>query len=110
MFGARLIKSGKADIVVAGGVDALSMFTLNGFNTLMIVDPEPCKPFDDGRKGLNLGEGAAFLVMESEKSVGEKNILCELKGYGNANDAYHQTALSPEGRGAVISMKSALDS
>ena len=108
MLGARLIKSGKAKRVIAGGVDALSMFTLNGFNTLMIIDPEPCKPFDDSRKGLNLGEGAAFLVLESEKSAEHKSVLCELKGYGNANDAYHQTALSPEGRGAVLSMKSAL--
>lgn len=109
MFGARLIKSGKADIVIAGGVDALSMFTLNGFNTLMIVDGDPCKPFDDGRNGLNLGEGAAYLVLQSEKTAADKRVLCELKGYGNANDAYHQTALSPEGRGAVISMRSVLE-
>jgi len=109
MLGARLIKSGKAKTVIAGGVDALSMFTLNGFNTLMIVDSKPCKPFDNGRNGLNLGEGAAYVVLESEKSANDKNVLCELKGYGNANDAYHQTALSPEGRGAVLSMKSALE-
>jgi len=109
MLGARLIKSGKAKTVIAGGVDALSMFTLNGFNTLMIVDPKPCKPFDNGRNGLNLGEGAAYVVLESEKNANEKNVLCELNGYGNANDAYHQTALSPEGRGAVLSMNSALE-
>jgi len=76
---------------------------------LMILDSNPCKPFDDGRNGLNLGEGAAYLVLQSEKSATPKNVLCELKGYGNANDAYHQTALSPEGRGAVISMRKALE-
>ena len=109
MLGVRLIKNGKAERVLAGGVDALSKFTLNGFNTLMIVDPEPCKPFDDQRNGLNLGEGAGFLLLESEKVVGNKEVLCEIKGYGNANDAFHQTALSPEGRGAYLAMKSALD-
>jgi 3-oxoacyl-[acyl-carrier-protein] synthase-1 len=108
MLGARLIKSGRAERVLAGGVDALSKFTLNGFNTLMIVDTEPCKPFDDQRNGLNLGEGAGFLVLESEKVVGNKEVLCEIRGYGNANDAYHQTASSPEGRGAYLAMKSAL--
>ncbi len=109
MAGVRLIKSGKALRVLAGGVDALSKFTLNGFNTLMIVDPEPCKPFDEHRNGLNLGEGAGFLLLESEEVVGNKEILCEVSGYGNANDAFHQTALSPEGRGALLAMKSALD-
>jgi 3-oxoacyl-[acyl-carrier-protein] synthase II len=109
MLGVRLIKNGQVERVLAGGVDALSKFTLNGFNTLMIVDTEPCKPFDDQRNGLNLGEGAGFLLLESEKVVGDKEVLCEIKGYGNANDAFHQTALSPEGRGAYLAMKSALD-
>jgi len=109
MLGVRLIKSGKAERVLAGGVDALSKFTLNGFNTLMIIDPEPCKPFDDQRNGLNLGEGAGFLMLESEDVIGNKEVLCEISGYGNANDAFHQTALSPEGRGAYLAMKSALD-
>jgi 3-oxoacyl-[acyl-carrier-protein] synthase II len=109
MLGVRLIKSGQVERVLAGGVDALSKFTLNGFNTLMIVDQEPCKPFDDQRNGLNLGEGAGFLVLESEKVVGNKEVICEIRGYGNANDAFHQTALSPEGRGAYLAMKSALN-
>jgi 3-oxoacyl-[acyl-carrier-protein] synthase-1 len=109
MLGARMIKSGQAKRVLAGGVDALSKFTLNGFNTLMIIDSEQCKPFDDHRNGLNLGEGAGYLVLESEDVVGNKKVLCEISGYGNANDAFHQTALSPEGRGASLAMKSALD-
>lgn len=108
MLAARLIQSGKAHRVIAGGVDSLSKFTLNGFNTLMILDPNPCKPFDENRNGLNLGEGAGYLVLESEKAAGNKEVLCEVSGFGNANDAYHQTALSPDGRGAWLSMKAAL--
>lgn len=73
MLGARLIKNNVLDRVVVGGVDALSKFTLNGFNTLMILDTEWCKPFDDQRKGLNLGEGAAYLVLESEEQVNKFN-------------------------------------
>ena len=66
-LGARLIKHGHLDVVIAGGTDALSRFTLNGFNSLMILDAEPCRPFDAGRGGLNLGEGAGFVVLISEK-------------------------------------------
>ena len=66
-FGARLIRQDRLDIVVAGGADALTRFTVNGFNTLMILDEEFCKPFDENRKGLNIGEGAAYVVLVSEK-------------------------------------------
>ncbi|MEO7768496.1 MAG: beta-ketoacyl synthase N-terminal-like domain-containing protein, partial [Ferruginibacter sp.] len=92
-YGARLIRNNILDVVVAGGADALTKFTLNGFNTLMILDHEFCKPFDENRKGLNLGEGAGYLVMVSGKVAAElKNApLCQLSGYFNANDAYHQT-------------------
>lgn len=107
MFGARLIKQGILDRVVVGGTDSLSKFTLNGFSTLMILDKENCKPFDAQRKGLNLGEGAGFIVIESEKAAKGKQILCELSGYGNANDAYHQTASSPDGAGACLAMEKA---
>ncbi|MCK4663953.1 MAG: beta-ketoacyl-[acyl-carrier-protein] synthase family protein [Bacteroidales bacterium] len=111
MLGARLIKNKILDRVIVGGTDSLSKYTLNGFNTLMILDKELCKPFDENRKGLNLGEGAGFIILESEKSVKKDNkrILCEVKGYANTNDAYHQTASSPEGFGAYLSMKKALD-
>lgn len=94
MLGARLIKNNMLDRVLVGGIDSLSKFTLNGFNTLMILDTDWCKPFDENRKGLNLGEGAAFIVLESEKTMiqsGKKSIAV-LSGYGNANDAHHQTA------------------
>ncbi|MCK4569164.1 MAG: beta-ketoacyl-[acyl-carrier-protein] synthase family protein [Bacteroidales bacterium] len=110
-FGARLIKHGLADRVIAGGTDALTKFTLNGFNTLMILDKEHCRPMDASRTGLNLGEGAAYIVLEAEEEARNhgKDILCELKGYANANDAYHQTASSPDGYGPYLSMKGALD-
>ncbi|HKR03802.1 MAG TPA: beta-ketoacyl-[acyl-carrier-protein] synthase family protein [Bacteroidia bacterium] len=110
IHGSRLIKSGKLNRVVAGGTDVLSKFTLNGFHSLQILDEDWCKPFDENRKGLNLGEGAAYLVLESEDQVLKegKKILCEIKGYGNANDAYHQTASSPEGTGAFLAMQEAI--
>ncbi|MEO6306098.1 MAG: beta-ketoacyl-[acyl-carrier-protein] synthase family protein [Bacteroidia bacterium] len=110
MLGARLIKNNILDRVVVGGVDALSKFTLNGFNTLMILDTEWCKPFDENRKGLNLGEGAAFLVLESDEQVKKSNkkSLALVTGYGNANDAFHQTASSVEGYGAFLAMQAAL--
>jgi 3-oxoacyl-(acyl-carrier-protein) synthase len=107
MLGARLIKMGIVDRVVVGGTDSLSRFTINGFMTLMILDKEKCKPFDAERKGLNLGEGAGFIVLESEKAAAGKEKICELSGYGNSNDAYHQTASSPEGQGAYLAMEKA---
>lgn len=110
MLGARMIRMGMIDRAVAGGMDALAKFTLNGFNTLFILDREYCKPFDNERKGLNLGEGSGFLVLEREALVEEqgKQPLATLMGYGNSNDAYHQTASSPEGEGAFSAMEKAL--
>ncbi len=107
MYGARLIKHGLLDRVIVGGTDSLSRFTINGFMTLMILDTEHCKPFDAERKGLNLGEGAGFIVIESEHAAKNKKVLAELSGYGNANDAYHQTASSPDGAGAYLAMEKA---
>ena len=110
IMGARLIKSGQIDRVIVGGTDALTRYTLNGFNALRIIDTDWCRPFDKNRNGLNLGEAAAFLVLESEKAIrqSKKEPLCKLAGYGNANDAYHQTASSPEGIGAMKAMEIAL--
>ena len=110
MLGCRMIKHGQLDRVVVGGVDALSKFTFNGFNTLMILDREWCKPFDENRKGLNLGEGAAFVVIEGENALNLRKgkALAEVVGYANANDAYHQTASSPEGYGATLAIQQAL--
>lgn len=111
MLGSRLIKQGHLDVVVAGGTDALSKFTVNGFNSLMILDKEPCRPFDATRNGLNLGEGAGFVVIVSERVLQEENIQSHatVAGYSNTNDAYHQTASSPEGRGSFAAMQNALN-
>lgn len=111
MFGARLLKHGYADIVVAGGTEALSRFHLNGFNSLMILDHQQCRPFDNTRAGLNLGEGAAFVVLESDEIALKRGVKPHvyLTGYGNACDAFHQTASSENGEGAYLAMKEALD-
>lgn len=109
MLGARMIKHGLLDRAIVGGVDALTKFTVNGFNVLQILDEQFCQPFDQNRRGLNLGEGAGFIVLEAEGVAKEENILAELVGYANSNDAYHQTASSPDGTGAYLAMKGALD-
>lgn len=111
MFGARLLKHGYADIVVAGGTEALSRFHLNGFNSLMILDHQQCRPFDNTRAGLNLGEGAGFVVLESDEIALKRGVKPHvyLTGYGNACDAFHQTASSENGEGAYLAMKAALD-
>ena len=110
MLGARLIKSGKLDRVIVGGADCLSKFTINGFKTLMILSKTDCKPFDKNRTGLNLGEAAAFLVLESDEVVEkeDKKVLAYVSGYANANDAFHQTASSEDGEGATLAMQKAL--
>ena len=110
ILGANLIREGRVDIAVVGGTECLSKFHINGFNTLMILDKEPCRPFDADRHGLNLGEGAAYLVMETEAHARQRNAraICKLSGYGNACDAFHQTATSPNGEGAYLAMQQAL--
>ncbi len=112
MLGARLIRNGYADRIIAGGSDALSLFTINGFNSLMILDRNFCRPFDETRSGLNIGEGAGYVVLESEDCVNKtgKTVLAELTGYGNACDAFHQTASSPEGDGAYLAISKAFKS
>lgn len=109
-YGARLIAAGLLDVVVAGGTDALTRFTLNGFNSLMILDKNYCRPFDESRAGLNLGEGAGFVVLVSEevlKKTGVKS-YCRVGGYANTTDAFHQTASSPEGHGNFLAMEEAI--
>jgi 3-oxoacyl-(acyl-carrier-protein) synthase len=108
MMGARLIKSGRADRVIVGGADSLAKFTANGFNALGILSENPCRPFDTKRDGLTLGEGAAYLVLESDSLAKEKNKLAEVTGYGNSNDAFHPSAISQNAVGPTLAMKSAL--
>ena len=119
ILGAELLKSGRADIVVAGGSECLTKFHLNGFNSLMILDRQPCRPFDASRSGINLGEGAAYIVMERESNmrlseieplkIRNRKSFCLLSGYANTCDAYHQTASAPDGEGAYLAMKQALE-
>lgn len=111
ILGANLLKLGLTDIAVVGGSECLTKFHLNGFNTLMILDKQPCRPFDATRAGLNLGEGAAYLVLESKESANQRQVspIAQISGYGNACDAFHQTASSPDGKGAVLAMKKALN-
>lgn len=110
ILGANMLKAGQCDMVIAGGCEALSIFHLNGFNSLMILDHEQCRPFDNNRAGLNLGEGAAFVVLEREESATKRGaeIHAYLRGYGNACDAFHQTASSENGEGAYRAMTEAL--
>jgi 3-oxoacyl-(acyl-carrier-protein) synthase len=130
-FGARLVRNGLARRAIVGGVDSLAKFTINGFNALQILSTGHCRPFDRDRSGLNLGEGAAFLVLEGEEALGEvtggkapagavgeviggkampagKKVYAELIGYCNTNDAFHPSALSPEGDGPYLAMRGAL--
>lgn len=111
MLGARMIENGQLDRVVVGGADSLSSFTVSGFRSLMIFDTDWCRPFDASRRGLNLGEGAGFLVLESAKSleISGKQPLTQLLGWNNSSDAFHQTASSPEGKGATLCMSLALE-
>lgn len=110
ILGAESIRSGEFERVVVGGSECLSKFHLNGFNSLMILDRELCRPFDLNRAGLNLGEGAAYLVLESEISARRRGVVpkASLAGYCNACDAFHQTASSAEGKGAYLAMSGAL--
>lgn len=108
MLGARMILQGKTDIAIVGGTDALCEFTLQGFHSLQLLSSEWCKPFDATRNGLNLGEGAAYIVLISEKLNEKYGAKMQLAGWANANDAHHQTASSPDGIGATLAMNQAL--
>ncbi len=110
MLGVRLIQQGIVDRAICGGTDSLSKFTINGFNTLMILDKDHCRPFDNTRVGLNLGEGAGYVILESEKIIQAQNKkpLAYVSGFANTNDAFHQTASSPDGDGAFMAMSDAL--
>lgn len=105
-----LVRGGRARQVLVGGVDALHEFVLAGFGVLKAVDPGPCRPFDARRAGLNLGEGACFLVVEEEGHARARGatIRARLAGHGGAADAHHMTGPDPEGRGAARALVAAL--
>jgi 3-oxoacyl-[acyl-carrier-protein] synthase II len=106
----RLIETGAADIVIAGGADSLCRLTVNGFGSLLLLDANGCRPFDRNRAGINLGEGAAVLIVESAESAARRGVrpLARLAGWGCSCDAFHATAPDAEGGGAYRAMSEAL--
>lgn len=109
-WGAELVATGQQKAVVAGGSDTLSLLTFCGFNSLKVVDPEPCSPFSLGRQGISLGEGAAFMVLENEQDALARGarIYGAILGYALAGEAYHMTAPEPTGSTAARVMRDAI--
>ena len=109
-LGADVIRSGATPLVLAGGVDAITHICFMGFNALKLLDPEPCRPFDRGRRGMSIGEGAAFLVLEDADHCRARGarVLGELLGAGMTTDAHHVTAPHPDGEGMIRAMVDAL--
>ena len=107
---ADFLRSGHAQVAVAGGSDALCRLTYSGFNVLQAVDPQPCAPFGANRKGITLGEGAGYLVLELWDDAVARGaaILAELRGYGASCDAHHPTAPADDGHGAEAAMRGAM--
>ncbi|HEY4583373.1 MAG TPA: beta-ketoacyl-[acyl-carrier-protein] synthase family protein [Lysobacter sp.] len=103
---ARLIQAGLADAAIVGGVDTLCGSVLFGFNSLQLVSTNPCRPFDATRDGLSLGEAGGFAVVE-RASDGDTGL--QLRGYGESSDAHHMSAPHPEGLGAQLAMRQALE-
>ena len=111
-YGFDLIRSGKADVVIVGGVDTMAEFTLAGFGVLqtLIRNSDCIRPFDKNRKGFALGEGACSLVLEtrSHADLRGATYFAKIGGYGSTSDAYHMTAPDKLGTGAASSMRTAL--
>jgi 3-oxoacyl-[acyl-carrier-protein] synthase-1 len=105
--GSRLLELGIADAVVVGGVDSLCGSVLFGFNSLALVSPEPCRPFDAARSGISIGEAAAFALLE-RAGTGPRLLGPRLMGYGESSDAHHMSTPHPSGRGARLAMSEAL--
>jgi 3-oxoacyl-[acyl-carrier-protein] synthase II len=108
---AELIASGAAPLAIAGGVDAMTRICFMGFNALKLLDPEPCRPFARDRRGMSLGEGAGFVVLEDERHARARGArgYAELASYGLTTDAWHLTAPHPDGEGSVRAMAEALE-
>jgi 3-oxoacyl-[acyl-carrier-protein] synthase II len=110
-YGADLIRSGKSKAVLCGGSEALSELTFGGFNSLKVMDPSPCKPFDRKRAGMSLGEGAGILILEDFDDAMRRRtkILAEFLGYGIGGEAYHITAPEPSGMREARIMREAIE-
>ena len=109
-YGADAIRWGQIDAALAGASDVLCRLTFSGFNALRLVDTEPCRPFCRTRKGMNLGESAAILVLEDLSHARRRaaRIYAEIAGYGVRCEAYHPTAPEPEGRAVADLVHDAL--
>jgi 3-oxoacyl-[acyl-carrier-protein] synthase II len=107
---AELIADGVVDVAVAGGVDAVTRICFMGFNALKLLDSTPCRPFDRERRGMSIGEGAGFAVLESAARARARgaHVYATLAGYGMTTDAFHVTAPEPDGDGMVRAMAAAL--
>jgi 3-oxoacyl-[acyl-carrier-protein] synthase II len=107
---ARRIHRGETVVALAGGSDALCPFTIAGFQSLQALDPDPCRPFDRSRRGLNLGEGAGMLVLEDMERARARGaeVLAVLRGWASSNDAFHPTAPDEHGRGVAASVVQAM--
>ncbi|MGH7320992.1 MAG: beta-ketoacyl-[acyl-carrier-protein] synthase family protein, partial [Candidatus Rokuibacteriota bacterium] len=110
-FAADLVEAGVTPLALAGGVDALTRICFMGFNALRLLDPEPCRPFSRDRRGMSLGEGAGFVVLESAAHAAARGARphAELRGYGLTTDAHHMTAPHPDAEGSVRAMVDALE-
>jgi 3-oxoacyl-(acyl-carrier-protein) synthase len=108
MMGMRLIRSGRVKRAIVGGSESMAKYTVNGFNSLQILSDKKCKPFDEARDGLNLGEAAAYLVLEAEDVCKHKTHYGKIIGAGNANDAFHSSSLSDDAVGIAKCMELAL--
>jgi 3-oxoacyl-[acyl-carrier-protein] synthase-1 len=104
--GARLLRTGLVDLVIAGGVDTLTRFTVAGFSSLEAVSETPCLPFSANRCGINIGEAAALFLMRRQTDEDEHAVT--LAGWGDASDGYHISAPDPEGTGATNAILEAL--
>jgi 3-oxoacyl-[acyl-carrier-protein] synthase-1 len=102
---ARWLDCGVADAVVAGGVDSLCLSVIYGFHSLQLVSSQPCRPFDLERDGISLGEAAGFALLTREPQDGDVRLL----GYGESTDAYHMSSAHPEGLGAELAMRAAIE-
>jgi 3-oxoacyl-[acyl-carrier-protein] synthase II len=107
---ADAVADGLLDAAVCGGSDVLCRLTFSGFNALRLVDPRPCRPFDAGRNGMNIGEAGAVLVLEEMARARKRGarIYAELAGYGLTCEAYHPTAPEPDGRALAETLLAAL--
>lgn len=108
---ANMLLDEAVPMVLAGGSDALCPFTLSGFNSLQALDPQPCRPFDQNRNGLNIGEGAAVLVLETldHATRRDASILAVLRGWAMTNDASHPTAPQKDGIGLALCIQRTLE-